>query len=470
MKKLLNTLFAAVVTAAMLTACGNEANMGEIVIVDTLEEQSIVEKVSANGSVEGNTNTYTVSAKTDSYRVKELYVSVGDSVKKGDKLLELDTEDIENKIAVLEKKSNDNSALDEQSLSSKKRQLEYLKESQAAKLNGIESAISRSQQKYDEANDKYQNAINCQNEAQSNYDDAKVQLESAENEEDIAYYSGLCELYQSQISSYSMESETYYAQMTEYMSSISSSESEYDLAKMETDHQIEQMQFEIDSYQSSDKDSESELEKLKDALDNSVFYAPCDGVITQVNVEKGKYGSEGNLVTILDDTTKVIHTSLSESDILSVTEGMKVNFYLSANSSKIMEGEVIKINHIKGENGFDVYISSDDVDNMNIGMSVVNDIIILEDNALAVKKGALHQREDDDSYYVYTAEPTSDGKFIIKEHSVETGISNNEFTAITANDLSSGDMIVSVSYSELYDGMTVDSAVNAADINNDARQ
>ena len=52
-------------------------------------------------------------------------------------------------------------------------------------------------------------------------------------------------------------------------------------------------------------------------------------------------------------------------------------------------GEVTRINRIKGEDGFDVYIDVSETNKLNIGMSVTNSIRIFEEEALSVNKNAL---------------------------------------------------------------------------------
>ncbi|MDD5848325.1 MAG: efflux RND transporter periplasmic adaptor subunit [Firmicutes bacterium] len=80
-------------------AAGRESGSGDSAQVQT--------SASSSGSTAGtssSTTTGTTSAGTDSYPVKEVYVKVGDQVKKGDPLYSLDMSELEDQIALDQKK------------------------------------------------------------------------------------------------------------------------------------------------------------------------------------------------------------------------------------------------------------------------------------------------------------------------------------------------------------------------------
>lgn len=464
MKKTLILVVSAFMAANMLVACGSNNSGAEVsVAVEKCDMHNIFDSVSSNGTIEQDTGTYTVSTDIESYCVKNVYVKVGDNVKAGDKICEFDTENIKQQISDIQKKISNGKLLDEQSLNSKKSELEYLKSSQKIKLENLEKNISLARQKYDDASHKYDEALKNRDNAQKQYDEAKAKLDNAQSEEEIVSCSSKCELYQTQLSMYTQECETYYSFVTEYKDALNSSKSEYDSTKIETNHQIDSLQYEIDSYKSDNTEYTESLEKLNKVLKNSIIYAPSDGIVTNVNVENGKTDSESNLATIVNDNSKVIHMEVTDRDLLAIKEGMDVEFYLLSDSSNILKGTISKINYVKGENGFDVYVTSNDIQDKSIGMNVSCNIVTINEDVMSVHKDAVWQKKNDSTNYVYVAEPSSDGLYVLNECKVEIGVKNSEYIQIVSGDFEEDSQIVVSDTSELSDGMTVeitDTALN----------
>ena len=180
MRKTLILVVSAFMTVNMLASCENNNSEAEVsVTVENCDMHNIFDSVSSKGTIEQDTGTYTVSTDIESYCVKNVYVKVGDSVKAGDKICEFDTENIKQQISDIKKKISEGELLDEQSLNSKKSELEYLKNSQKIKLENLEKNISLAQKKYNDASDKYNKALENRNNTQKQYDEAKAGLDNA---------------------------------------------------------------------------------------------------------------------------------------------------------------------------------------------------------------------------------------------------------------------------------------------------
>src|SRR5574344_1406795 len=357
MKKTLVLIVSAFLAASMLVACGSGTSGAEVdVTVEKYDIHNIFDSVSSNGTIEQGTAAYTVSTDIESYCVKNVYVKTGDNIKAGDKICEFDTENIKQQIFNIQKKISDGETLDEQTVNSKKSELEYMKQAQKINLDNLEKNVTTAQQKYDDANNKCNTALKNRDDAKIQYDDAKKNLDNTTSEEDISIYSSKCELCQTQLNTYTQEYETYYSLVKEYEDALNTSTSEYDSAKLQTTHEIESLQYEIDTYTSDNSEQKEELEKLNKALKNSIIYAPSDGIVTSVAVEEAKVSTESNLETIVNDSSKVIHLKVTDSDLLKISEGLKVEFYLISDSSNKLNGTISKINYVKGEDGFDVYV------------------------------------------------------------------------------------------------------------------
>lgn len=456
MKKALIMAISAFMAAGMLTACGNNSGAEVSVAVENCQVRNIFDSVTANGTVEQDTGTYIVSTEIESYCVKNVFVKVGDSVKKGDKICEFDTDNIKQQITDIQKKISDSNSLDEQTVNNKKTELSYLKNSQKVKLDNLKKSITLAEEKYDDVSKKYEEALkNCED-AKKQYESAKAELDNAHTEEEIASCSSKCELYQTQLSMYTQECDTYYSLVSEYKEALNSCKSNYDSTEMETNREIDKLQYEIDSYKSDNSEYTKNLDNLNNVLKNSVIYAPSDGVVTSLNVEKGKSDTEKNLATIVNDASKVIHISISDRDVLAVKEGMAVDFYLLSDSSNILKGTVSKINYVKAEKGFDVFITSDDIQDKNIGMLVSCSIITLNEEVNSIRKDAVWRNADNSADYVFVAEPNADGLYVLSEKKVETGIKNNEYIQIMNDEIDNDSMIVVSDTSALTDGMIVE--------------
>lgn len=81
----------------IITKTGSENNAEESAKTITLNRADITESISASGRVESASHV-NVSAVKDGSKVKKVYVKVGDQVKEGDMLAQLDTADLQREI------------------------------------------------------------------------------------------------------------------------------------------------------------------------------------------------------------------------------------------------------------------------------------------------------------------------------------------------------------------------------------
>lgn len=454
--KILISAIALSAAFSMLTGCSTPGEDDPIYVkVGDFGVQEFTDAVNVSGTIEnGNATPYVISTNLESYGIKKLNVKVGDYVQAGDVICEFDTENIQKQIAEKESKINSNAELDSKTIDDLKTQLSGEEELQRLKLNRINENRDANQQKYDEAKRKYDEALNRFNQANDSYNDAENNLRNASTDAEISQYYGLCSNYQAQISQYSSEMSQYKSTMDSAQDAISSADYEYGLTKMETDKSISDLKYRIDSYR-TESETKEELKKLQEQLENSVIRAEHDGIVEKVNVSEGQISSEKNLVSIIDNDNKIVHVILNDNDMLSVKEGMKATLTTSSGTIGTIEGTVSKINKVKGEQGFDVYIQCDDLDSLYIGMNVSIGIIVFSDKVDAVPKKAVQSEEDSDAKFVYVAVPAGDGSFTVEKRNVKIGLENPEYSQILDGELKSGEKVVISSNAALSEGLNV---------------
>lgn len=441
------------VSAGLFTGCSDGSNsMIVSVPAGRCDSHRITKKLNVSGMVElEDSGVYTVSTKLRSYRVKSLNVRSGDEVREGDIICEFDTAEIEKNIKVIEERLRNLESRDEQSINGLKDKIRRLESLLDIKLKQIEENRKSDQTKYDEA--------------VQNYNTAKSELDHAENEynavsdaivnspdESKSYLLSRCEELLQTVSIKRDETETFLFLISDLRTKLDDYPYQVQIAKLESENEIAEIQLSIDAYQ-SDNDLESQLNELKEALQNSVVYAPCSGTVRDVNITSGQIENSGSLVTIVQMDKTVVRASLNDYDSVLVKEGMNVD--IIAGSEKV-NGIVTRINHIKGEDGFDVYIDIDDFENANIGMTVSNSIKLFDKDVLSVNRDALIN--DDGVYHVYVAVPQNDGTYIAEYKPVTIG-AQDDTNAEICSGINKGDLVITENTEFISDGMSVNVVV-----------
>lgn len=435
-KRVLASIITLLSVSAVLFGCSDSSKPAAVYVsIDECSNHRIIKKINVSGVVEAeNDGIYTVSTKLNSYLVKSVNVQSGDDVSEGDVICEFDTAGIENDIKVIEEKLKNNQSRDEQSISTLRTKISRLERLLAVKLEQIEK-----NRKYDES---------MYNEVEQNLNTSKSELETAENEyktacdaladadvNDKEYYLSYCESFLQTISTKRTEMETYSLLISDLRTKLDDYPYQEQIAKLEAEKEIAEINLSIDSYQ-SESDLQEQLNELKEALGNSVVYAPCSGTVKDVNISSGQIGKSSSLVTIVQLDKTVVHASLNDYDSILVKEGMKADITVGADK---ITGEVISVSRIKGVDGFDVYIDTYDSENLNIGMTVTSSIRLFDEEVLSINRNALYS--DNEVYYVYTAVPQSDGTYIAEYKSVTIGAEDDENVEICSG-INNGDFVI----------------------------
>lgn len=369
-----------------------------------LQKADLMDSVLVSGIV-SSSNSENIYSKVSNYPIKKVYFEVGDKVKAGDVLAELD-------IAALEldiKQTELNIKNAEASLKNEETSNQH---NLSNALNNLESAsieLSNSKSSFEQVKALYEAGASSQNEL--------TQAETAMKRAQLSYDNAEAAV-----------------------KNIKSKDS----AGAKNNFEIQKVM----------------LEKQKKTLRDSKITAPIDGTVTMINAKEN--GSAAGLLFVIEDTDNlIVSTSIGEYDISLVKLGQEVVIKADSTGDKEFLGSVSKIapTAAKDASGksnstsnvvFDSEIAIKDKDpNIKIGMNVRLTIKLSEKkNVYSVPYDAV-VTEADGSQWIYVQETTEQGsksEEALRKIQVQTGMET--------------DMYVEIKSPELKDGMKV--LINAA--------
>ncbi len=451
------------VTAVLCSVCLLSAGCGKKetdttkkVNVSEFSEQDLSSSLKIEGKVESTDNDSTIMTDLTSLKVKKINVSVGDQVKAGDVLCELDSTDIEKQISDLEKIVSDSSTLYDYKYQQLQKELENTKKSG-------EIDIKEASDKLDEARSNYNNQQNIYNENRSRYDslyneanDLKNAALNAENTDQAEIIMEQYKMKMQEVAAAMSAYETANAQMQSISEQINLYEKQLESAKLQANSQKDSAQYNIDTYSltnSSDTSNKNKLEELKKDLEKTKIKATGDGVVSEIKGEEGKACREGVLMTLQNASNMCVHVVIDEEDLLTVKSGMKAKITIPARKDDEYTGTVDRVLDIKSAQGFDSYINIDDTTNFRIGMSAKVEIMTVDaENILAVSNKSIFsdkdkdddsEKDEDKKFYVYEAEKQADDTYKLRKVEVTKGLESDKYTEISGDGLEKGDYIVS---------------------------
>ena len=193
----------------------------------------------------------------------------------------------------------------------------------------------------------------------------------------------------------------------------------------------------LDSLKMNDS-TPQEKKMVEEAYNLTPVVSPIDGMVIKRAVEQGQSVSEAKEIAVLSDRL-IIKTSVDETDIGSVKEGQKAEFYLDSFPKDRYEGKVLSIarESILKE-GVTVYevkiLASRDIPVLRSGMTAdVRVITDVKPKALYLPRRAITYKDGD---AFVTMKDLKNKK--VTEKKVETGATNEKtieiLSGITEND------------------------------------
>lgn len=394
----------------------------------------------------------TVNVTTEMTRkVKTLNIKVGDSVKKGDILCILDSEQLQEQFDKLTNNADKAHNAENYKSNLLRRNLNDAKNSKTNMLNKAQEAVNRAVKARDDAYEQYNAAVEM-------YNQLIEQIPEADEE--------TAKTMQKKADDLQAEMEKAYPTLAQLDEAITEARNAYRDTEQSADQVIQSAQDAIDAeqYSITDDSADEQLKTLQEQIDNCTITAPADGVVTQLNVSVGSIPMSNTLMVIENTDSLVVKGKVNESDILRVEEKMPCEIKTSATEDEVIQGSVKRIERIissysdAAASGYTVEISIDDPKSkLLIGMSASVKIVLnKKEHVLSVPYDAINGGEND-GYFVLTCEPTDQpGMVKVVKKPVNVGFEGDYFTEITDTDIQEGDLVFTPTEDKLGMPITVE--------------
>jgi HlyD family secretion protein len=201
--------------------------------------------------------------------------------------------------------------------------------------------------------------------------------------------------------------------------------------------------------------AELSVQEQEQAYSNYFTYAPFDGILANVSVQKGDTVNSGATIGTFITKDQIANVSLNEVDVTKVKVGQKATLTFDAVDGLTLTGEVAEVDQVgtvsQGVVSYNVKIAFDTTDDrVKSGMSVSAAIITdTRQNVIVIPTSAIKSASDGSSYVQVFNPPLADtgsatgvaSTVVPANVTVETGLSDDTNTEITSG-LKEGDQIV----------------------------
>ncbi len=404
----------------------------------TVERTTLYTTVDGSGSITGE-RTVTLSFGVGG-TVEHLYVEVGDRVTGEQLLAELDTTDLEYRVAEAEQALLiSQSAYDRLISGPTENEIERARAALARAEAQLASALAAQE------NARRQVTVAC-----SGLDDAADALETAQEAYDDYVTTGyeadatfvpdpdspVAKALDNARSAYDVaESQCEIARaQAEDTGQVDAARASVDDAQAALDALLEgPTEDEIEQAQAQLEQARIRLDEARSALDDARLVAPFDGIVTDVRITEGQsVGAGMAVITVVDDSRLHVDVPVDELDVVSVETGQRANVTLQAADDVTVEGIVTRIDpagrDVQGIVTYNVRVDVTPTDEVPVllGMSADVEIIVAaEENVLVVPTEAV-QRDDDGNEFVLVR--SDDGN--LEPLPVTSGQTTNGLTAV----------------------------------------
>ena len=376
------------------------------------------------------------------------YVKVGDAVKKGDILAELSIKDLEDKQSEIKDRLKE-----AQNVLSKAKSDKELFEVEADKK--VKDIRGNSEAVYNSKTSEIKGLIDNLNNKISSIEDKivtlkqeKEKLESqAQNENNTTRIDKINE----EISAYQEESNKLKSGLDIEKSALSGLETErnrevakenedIELLKRQNESQIKSLQGALESAQNSFDKINKEFEEVNSLIASPKLEATLDGVVLSTPYLPGETISTAKPVVEIGDMTKPALTLFVDSiDVIDISEGQEVSFYVDAYPEDTFTGKVESRSYVQDENKkLEVRVTVDENDaELLEGMGASATIIIKQKkDILTLSNKAIKLKDNKQFVKVRNAE----GK--VEEREITTGFSDGRISEILSG-LNDKDVVIS---------------------------
>lgn len=409
LKKFNKKVIAAMVAAAILiSAIVGGVKMKEVLakndapqepVTVTATKQDIQKTITATGSIISAQEETAFATTSGSYPISEVYVKVGDVVKKGDPLYKLDMTTMQETLKYQQEALSLQNQQNAISSGAEERALQKSKDDGAKKIIDANNDLAEAKRSQTAAERARKDADNSLGDARRAESSAQDKVNAANNTLNAAN-SKVSELQNKLNEAKNMPEENENGESTEKEGIISDLESQLDAAKMavsDAQSSVESAKKDLDSARAGIRSAESTLNNAKDTVassarklddanlaagqaqelaDNSVLteaetmkkaelqakqslissqqeiakseqelgkatvYATMDGTVTNVNIKPGQTYSGTDAVVIDNVTDLKASADIDEAQIPYIAMGQKVQIKTDATEGEILNGTV----------------------------------------------------------------------------------------------------------------------------------
>lgn len=187
---------------------------------------------------------------------------------------------------------------------------------------------------------------------------------------------------------------------------------------------------EIELINKAIEENKINLELLQSKLEKTILRSNINGFVVLKNIEVGEIVSANNPVYVINSSGFEIETNISESDIAKVKIGSLAELTLDAfGKNKIFEAKVVKIEPkeilVEGIATYKTILRFlENYPNIKSGMTAnINILVDKKENVLVIPIKAIFEK--DEKKFVKVLEKQGDN-IILKEVEIETGLKNSE--------------------------------------------
>ncbi|MDC7278537.1 efflux RND transporter periplasmic adaptor subunit [Butyrivibrio fibrisolvens] len=490
-KKLNKKVVAAMVIAAILISsiagvasfkkASAKTNEEDMTITIPVAKQDIQKTLAATGTIISAEESTEFATTGGSYPVEEVYVKVGDVVKKGDPLYKLDMTSMEQQLSYQQQALNIQNQQNELAAQTAEAALKNAQDTGAVSINDANRSLAEAQQNQSIANrnrksadDALGDARRAEDNAYRAFNSAKEALSRVESNPDSTQEEK--DTAQAKVNNAKSDYENAVSNRKTAETNLASAKDAVDTAnrsldgasqaagKAQTDAnasvitQAQSVKSGELTAKASTISNQQEIAKSKEELGKATVFASQDGTVTNVNIKVGQTYS-GTDAIVIDNVTSLKATAdIDEAQIPNIELGQKVQIKTDATGDDVLEGTVTFVSPTATKNStkstdsdsttasvsksratyrVDVTLNGTN-ERLRLGMTAKMTFIIANaKNALAVPSADI-QTDFDGSKYVVVQK--KDGT--TENVTVTTGISDDFYTEIKDGKLKEGAEIV----------------------------
>ena len=334
-------VIAAVLGIRQMTATASATTATARSQTATVTRGNLIATVSAAGNVSAPTST-SLTFQT-SGKVKTVNAQVGDKVKKGQLLMQLDTIDLDLSL----KSAQISFANAQASFDSTKANLQF-------SLRTAQGSFSNAQSSLDNAKAKAAQFPNQLLASKASLDKSAIALQKAQSDYNaVAWRPDVGMTSQAQ----TLQTATidYNTALANY--NVSASNISNDNSVKQAQIQLDQAQVSLEQAQknldTSTRTAQGQLDAAQNSvdiakrnLDKASIYAPYDGIISAVNFNPNDSAGTGAAVVIVDPTQLQVKVSIAEVDVSKIQAGQSAQMTLDALTGQTYNAKVLSVSPV----------------------------------------------------------------------------------------------------------------------------